>query len=108
MSSEDTNLLQALLDQHDYELPEVGDIRKGIIVAINSQGVIIDLGTKRDGLVQPSDLSKLTDEDRAALQVNDEIPVYVVNNDQPDSVIVSIHMAQLLSLIHISEPTRPY
>ena len=95
MSSEDTNLLQALLDQHDYELPEVGDIRKGIIVAINSQGVIIDLGTKRDGLVQPSDLSKLTDEDRAALQVNDEIPVYVVNNDQPDSVIVSIHMAQL-------------
>ena len=95
MSSEDTNLLQALLDQHDYELPEVGDIRKGIIVAINSQGVIIDLGTKRDGLVQPSDLSKLTDEDRAALQINDEIPVYVVNNDQPDSVIVSIHMAQL-------------
>ena len=95
MSSEDTNLLQALLDQYDYELPEVGDIRKGIIVAINSQGVIIDLGTKRDGLVQPSDLSKLTDEDRAALQVNDEIPVYVVNNDQPDSVIVSIHMAQL-------------
>ncbi|MBK7177071.1 MAG: 30S ribosomal protein S1 [Chloroflexi bacterium] len=95
MSSEETNLLQELLDQHDYELPEVGDIRKGIIVAINSQGVIIDLGTKRDGLVQPSDLSKLTDEDRAALQVNDEIPVYVVNNDQPDSVIVSIHMAQL-------------
>lgn len=95
MSSEDTNLLQELLDQHDYELPEVGDIRKGIIVAINSQGVIVDLGSKRDGLVQPSDLSKLSDEDRAALQVNDEVPVYVVNNEQPDSVIVSIHMAQL-------------
>ncbi len=95
MSSEETNLLQELLDQHDYELPEVGDIRKGIIVAINSQGVIVDLGSKRDGLVQPSDLSKLTDEDRAALKVNDEIPVYVVNNEQPDSVIVSIHMAQL-------------
>jgi len=95
MSSEETNLLQELLDQHDYELPEVGDIRKGIIVAINSQGVIVDLGSKRDGLVQPSDLSKLSDEDRAALKVNDEVPVYVVNNEQPDSVIVSIHMAQL-------------
>ena len=95
MSSEETNLLQELLDQHDYELREVGDIRKGIIVAINSQGVIVDLGSKRDGLVQPSDLSKLTDEDRATLKVNDEIPVYVVNNEQPDSVIVSIHMAQL-------------
>ncbi|MBK8984842.1 MAG: S1 RNA-binding domain-containing protein [Chloroflexi bacterium] len=95
MSSEETNLLQELLDQHDYELPEVGDIRKGIIVAINSQGVIVDLGTKRDGMVPPSDLSKLSEEDRAALQINDEIPVYIVNNEQSESVIVSIHMAQL-------------
>jgi small subunit ribosomal protein S1 len=95
MSSEDTSFLEEMLDQHDYELPQVGDIRKGIIVAINSQGVIVDLGSKRDGLVQPSDLSKLNEEDRQALKVNDEIPVYIVNNDQPDSVIVSIHMAQL-------------
>lgn len=95
MSSEDTNFLEELLDQHDYELPQVGDIRKGIIVAINSQGVIVDLGSKRDGLVQPADLSKLSEEDRQALKINDEIPVYVVNNDQADSVIVSIHMAQL-------------
>jgi small subunit ribosomal protein S1 len=95
MSSEETNLLQELLDQHDYELPQVGDIRKGIIVAINSQGVIVDLGVKRDGLVPPSDLTKLSEEDRQVLKVNDEIPVYVVNTDQPDSLIVSIHMAQL-------------
>lgn len=92
---EDANFLEEMLDQHDYELPQVGDIRKGIIVAINSQGVIVDLGSKRDGLVQPSDLSKLSEEDRQALKINDEIPVYIVNNDQPDSVIVSIHMAQL-------------
>jgi small subunit ribosomal protein S1 len=95
MLSEDANFLEEMLDQHDYELPQVGDIRKGIIVAINSQGVIVDLGSKRDGLVQPSDLSKLDEEERQALKVNDEIPVYIVNNDQPDSVIVSIHMAQL-------------
>lgn len=95
MLSEDANFLEEMLDQHDYELPQVGDIRKGIIVAINSQGVIVDLGSKRDGLVQPSDLSKLSEEERQALKVNDEIPVYIVNNDQPDSVIVSIHMAQL-------------
>ncbi len=95
MSSEDAQFLQQLLDQHDYELPKVGDIRKGIIVAINAQGVIVDLGLKRDGMVPLSDLSKLSDEDRAALKVNDEIPVFILNTDQPDSLVVSINMAML-------------
>ncbi len=95
MSSEDAQFLQELLDQHDYELPKVGDIRKGIIAAINNQGVIIDLGLKRDGLVPLSDLSKLSDEDRAALKVNDEIPVFILNTEQPDSLVVSINMAML-------------
>ena len=95
MSSEDAKFLQELLDQHDYKEPKVGDIRKGLIVAINSQGVIIDLGLKRDGLVPPTDLSKLSEEDRAALKVNDEIPVFILNTDKPDSLIVSINMAML-------------
>lgn len=95
MSSEDAQFLQELLDQHDYELPKVGDIRKGIIVAINNQGVIVDLGLKRDGLVPLTDLSKLSDEDRDALTVNDEIPVFILNTEKPDSLIVSINMAML-------------
>ena len=95
MANEDTNFLEELLDQHDYELPEVGDIRKGVIVAITQQGVIVDLGLKRDGIVPPSDLSKLEPEEREALQVNDEISVYVLNTEAPDSLIVSIHLAQL-------------
>ncbi|VAW30874.1 SSU ribosomal protein S1p [hydrothermal vent metagenome] len=100
MSTEDTNLenanlMEEFLDQHDYKEPTVGDIRKGIIVAITPQGVIVDLGLKRDGLVPSSDLSKLEPEEREALQINDEIPVYVTSTDAPDSLVVSIHMAQL-------------
>ncbi len=95
MSNEETNFMEELLDQHDYEEPQVGDIRKGIIVAITPQGVIVDLGLKRDGLVPSADLSKLEPEEREALQVNDEISVYVTNTDAPDSLYVSIHLAQL-------------
>lgn len=87
--------LQDLLDQHDYDSPQVGDIRKGIIVSINTQGVIVDLGLKRDGLVPTSDLNKLEPDEREALQVNDEIFVYVLNTDKPDSLVVSIHLARL-------------
>jgi small subunit ribosomal protein S1 len=95
MSNEETNIMEELLDQHDYEEPQVGDIRKGIIVASTPQGIIVDLGLKRDGLVPSSDLSKLEPEEREALQVNDEISVYVTNTDAPDSLYVSIHLAQL-------------
>ncbi len=87
--------LQELLDQHDYNTPQVGDIRQGIIVAISPQGVIVDMGLKRDGLVPPSDLAKLEEEEREALQVDDELFVYVLNTDKPDSLVVSINLARL-------------
>ena len=87
--------LEALLEQHDYELPRVGDIRKAIIASISSQGIIVDLGLKRDGIIQPSDLDKLDPEEREGLQVNDEIPVYITSTDEQDSLAVSLHMARL-------------
>ncbi len=87
--------LSDLLDQHDYETPQVGDIRQGIIVSVNTQGVIVDLGLKRDGLVPTSDLNKLEPDERDALKVNDEIFVYVLNTDKPDSLVISIHLARL-------------
>lgn len=95
MSEENQGSMQELLDQHDYNLPQVGDIRKGIIVAINQQDVIIDLGLKRDGIVPPADLSKLEPEERDALQVNDEVAVYILNTSDPDSLQVSINLARL-------------
>lgn len=87
--------LEKLLDQHDYELPQVGDIRTGYIISISQQGIMVDLGVKRDGIVPQSDVQKLSDEERAALQVNDEIAVYVVNTEEADSLVVSIHLAKL-------------
>jgi small subunit ribosomal protein S1 len=98
MSTEELNFLEEyadLIDQHDYAMPEVGDIREGIIVAISQQGLIVDLGLKRDGLVPTADLNKLEPEERDALTVNEEILVYVTATDQPDSLGVSIHMARL-------------
>ena len=87
--------LANLLDEHDYDFPEVGDIRTGIIVSKSSQGVIVDLGLKRDGLVQPSDLDELSPEDRETIQLDSEVPVYIVDTSQQDRLLVSIHKARL-------------
>jgi|GEM_PF-123147 len=96
--SEDADFLQEmenLLSQHDYEQPRVGDIRQAVIVSIGPQGIIVDLGLKRDGFIQISDLEKLDPVERAALAVNDEVPVYVVNVDNAESLEVSLSLARL-------------
>ncbi len=87
--------LAQLLDEHDYDVPTVGDIRTGIIVSISEQGVIVDLGLKRDGLVQPSDLDELDPDTRDSLKLNDEIPIYILETSQPDRLLVSIQKAKL-------------
>jgi small subunit ribosomal protein S1 len=87
--------LAQLLEQHDYDLPSVGDIRNGIIVSISDQGAIVDLGLKRDGLVQPDDLAELDPEERDALKPNDEVPIYILETSKPDRLLVSIHKARL-------------
>lgn len=98
MAGEDIEVsldLAQLLEEHDYDRPKVGDIRTGIIVSISSQGVIVDLGLKRDGLVQPSDIEELDDEEREAFQLDDEVPVYILETGHSDRLLVSIHKARL-------------
>jgi len=95
MTDESMNSLEDLLDQHSYDMPQPGDIRIGVVVANTPQGLIIDLGLKRDGIVPQSDLAKLEPEEREALKVNDEVPVYIVETEDPESLVVSIHLARL-------------
>ncbi|HSM56371.1 MAG TPA: S1 RNA-binding domain-containing protein [Candidatus Sulfomarinibacteraceae bacterium] len=87
--------MASLLDQHDYESPKVGDIRNAIIVSMSQQGIIVDLGLKRDGIIQPADLEKLEPEERESLAIDDEIPVYILSTDEQDSLLVSLHMARM-------------
>lgn len=85
--------LEQYLDQHDYDMPRPGDIRTGTILDVSERGAIIGLGLKRDGFVPADDLSKLTDEERESLSIDSEVPVYVVDTGQHDSLTVSIHRA---------------
>lgn len=90
-----TEDLAQLLDEHDYYRPTVGDIRTGTIVAISEQGIIVDLGLKRDGLVQPSDLDELDPEERDSFKLYDEVPIYIEETNKPDRLLVSIQKARL-------------
>lgn len=89
------NDMASLLEQHDFERPRVGDIRTALIVAKSSQGLIVDLGTKRDGIIQPSDLDKVTAQEREALTIGEEISVYITSTEEQDKLLVSYHLARV-------------
>ena len=89
-SAEFQELLEASLA---YAPPRRGEIRNAIIIEIDDREIIVDLGTKRDGIVPHQDLERLDPDFRDSLQEGQRVPVYVMNpRDQDENLIVSINM----------------
>lgn len=81
-----------LLEQSNLELefPQAGEIRKGTIVSISKDQVLVSIGTKSEGVIPARELERWPEEDRAKLTVGTEIPVYVVKpEDQNGNVLLS-------------------
>ncbi len=77
----------------DLEQPERGDILTGTVLAMDNQGLIVDVGLKRDAVVPRSDLERLGDDFHCA--VGDEIPVMVIRpEDSEGNLVVSVAQAR--------------
>jgi small subunit ribosomal protein S1 len=83
-----------LLDRaYDYAQPRRGDIRDAIILQVNDNEIVVDLGVKRDGIVPAQDLERLDPDYLASLSVGSEVPVYVLNpSDREGNLLVSINL----------------
>lgn len=68
---------QYLLTDTDFDIPERGDLREGVIVEIRPHELLVNVGSKRDGVVPQSDLAKLD-------------PVFVQNLHEGQTVDVVI------------------
>jgi small subunit ribosomal protein S1 len=80
-----------------YDLKAVrrGDILTGTIVSITPNEILVDIGSKSEGIVAGRELEKLDPEDLAALCEGSEIPVYVVKpEDEEGNTILSLARAQ--------------
>lgn len=86
---------QAILDEYDYERLKRGDIRKGIVLSLGANEIVVDIGAKRECIVAASDLQKLGDE-AAGICEGNEIPVYIVKpEDREGHLVGSLYMAKL-------------
>jgi 4-hydroxy-3-methylbut-2-enyl diphosphate reductase len=63
-----------------------GEVVRGVVVHIDREGVLVDVGTKSEGIVPPNELSR--EAGRRAEQivrVGDDIDVYVLNTDDDET-----------------------
>lgn len=90
-------LTMAELLEQAYDLNQVrrGDILTGTIVSITPNEILIDIGSKSEGIVSGRELERLSPDELAALQEGQQVPVYVVKpEDEEGNTILSLARAQ--------------
>ena len=89
--------MESLLETEtlSVELPQVGEIRKGMIASIGQNQILVSIGAKSEGVIASRELEQLSPEERDALKVGAEVSVYVINpEDQNGNVVLSFKRAQ--------------
>ncbi|MFN8410887.1 MAG: S1 RNA-binding domain-containing protein [Anaerolineales bacterium] len=89
--------MESLLESESLsvELPQAGEIRKGMIASIGQSQILVSIGAKSEGVINSRELEQLTEEERAALKVGQEISVFVIRpEDENGNVVLSFKRAQ--------------
>jgi small subunit ribosomal protein S1 len=89
--------MESLLKEQDLnvDLPQSGEIRTGVIASISPSQILVSIGAKSEGVVSGRELEQLTAEERDALKVGQEVPVFVLNpEDANGNVVLSLKRAQ--------------
>jgi len=89
--------MESLLETESLgvDLPQAGEIRKGTIASISSSQILVSIGAKSEGVISGRELEQLSAEERDALQVGQEVSVYVINpEDSGGNVVLSFKRAQ--------------
>jgi small subunit ribosomal protein S1 len=80
---------------HDYKTLKYGDVLEGIIMHLDRDEVLVDIGSKAEGIVPAKEYSSLSTEEKGKLQVGDNILVFVVQpENQEGHPVVSIDRAR--------------
>jgi small subunit ribosomal protein S1 len=92
----DLELFEQYLDAaQDFDIPERGDLLEGVIVEIRPSELLVNIGSKRDGIVPQSDLAKLDPEFVKNLQEGQTVDV-VISKQPEDDGIYQLSMADAL------------
>src|SRR5690242_10268014 len=80
---------------HDYKTLKYGDVMEGIIMHIDRDELLVDIGSKAEGIVPAKEYSSLSTEEKDQLQIGDNVLVFVVQpENQEGHPVVSIDRAR--------------
>jgi len=80
---------------HDYKTLKYGDVLEGIIMHIDRDELLVDIGSKAEGIVPAKEYSSLSTEEKEKLQIGDNLLVFVVQPENNEGhPVVSIDRAR--------------
>lgn len=86
--------MEELLAQESSQAPKRGDVVEGTIVGISPTEILIDIGSKCEGVVNDRDLGQLDPETIKSFHIGDKVFAYVVRpEDGEGNVILSLSRA---------------
>jgi small subunit ribosomal protein S1 len=89
-----TGSMETLLQEEGLNLdfPKQGEIRTGVIASIGENEILVSVGTKSEGVISGKEKEQIPPEMLADLKIGQEIPVYVLNPEDPSGNLVLSYM----------------
>jgi small subunit ribosomal protein S1 len=80
---------------HEYRSPQFGDVIDGTLMRVDRDELLVDIGSKSEGVIPAREFSTLSDDERQALKVGNTVLVFVTQPENQDGVaILSIDRAR--------------
>src|SRR6478736_690771 len=95
--AEDRALMEQFLlnPAHDYRNLQYGDAVDGTIMRVDKDEILVDIGSKAEGVVPSREMQSLTAEDRAELRPGQTLLVFVVQSeDREGRAVLSVDKAR--------------
>ena len=74
----------------DIDFPRQGEIRTGVVASLTQGQILVSVGTKSEGVISGKEYDLIPQEALDALQIGQDIPVYVLNpEDQNGNLVLS-------------------
>ena len=86
--------MEKLLQEEGLNLdfPKQGEIRTGVIASIMDNEILVSVGTKSEGVISGKEKEQIPAETLASFQVGQEIPVFVLNPEDPSGNLILSYM----------------
>ncbi|HEX5692335.1 MAG TPA: 30S ribosomal protein S1 [Roseiflexaceae bacterium] len=95
--AEDRALMEQFLinPAHDYRNLQYGDTIDGTIMRVDRDELLVDIGSKSEGVVPAREMQSLSNDDRATLKAGDTLLVFVVQaEDKEGRAVLSVDKAR--------------